>query len=242
MANSYFRFKQFTIQQDRCAMKVTTDACLFGAWAAARLAGDAPMDMLDIGTGTGLLPLMVAQQAKTAHIDTIEVEQAAVEQARENVNASLWAERIHCLQGDARQYDFERSYDCIISNPPFYENELASPDPGRGIAHHGESLRLGDLTALLKKWLKPGGSFFLLLPFKRMEEMRQLMANPPLQLTEICLVRQSVNHDYFRILLRGEKLPAVPVETRFDELAVKDVNDGYTQEFAGLLSEYYLYL
>ncbi|HEX5652644.1 MAG TPA: methyltransferase, partial [Chitinophagaceae bacterium] len=130
MANSWFRFKQFTIHQDRCAMKVTTDACLFGAWVTEQILNADKLTpitearkILDIGTGSGLLALMLAQQ--TAHsIDALEIDQQAFEQARENIQASSWPDSIAMIHADARTFQPEFHYDIIISNPPFYEKEL----------------------------------------------------------------------------------------------------------------------
>ncbi|HCL83101.1 MAG TPA: tRNA methyltransferase, partial [Chitinophagaceae bacterium] len=124
MSNSFFRFKKFTIQQDRCAMKVCTDSCILGAWTAGRLQGAARV--LDIGTGTGLLPLMLAQKTG-ATLDTIESDPEAVVQAGENIRQSPWAGRIRLLAGDVRTYPFTSFYDFIIANPPFFESDLRSP-------------------------------------------------------------------------------------------------------------------
>ena len=123
--NTYFQFKQFTVHQECCAMKVSTDACLFGAWLAQRGIGHRA---LDIGGGTGLLSLMLAQ-ASTLYIDAIELEQDCFAQMKNNIQASPWAERICCLQGDVRHFAFTNSYDFIFSNPPFYEKQLPSPNP-----------------------------------------------------------------------------------------------------------------
>ncbi|MDP4263910.1 MAG: methyltransferase, partial [Bacteroidota bacterium] len=137
MANNYFQFKQFIIHQDRCAMKVTTDACLFGAWAAKRIrnSGDRTLNMLDIGTGTGLLSLMIAQQCD-ALIDAIEIDKVAAGQAEENVTSSPWKEKIRITQGDIKYFAKSSSsrYDIVICNPPFYENELVSPSHEKNIA------------------------------------------------------------------------------------------------------------
>src|SRR5882724_12429409 len=122
MSNHFFQFKQFTIHQDHCAMKVTTDASLFGAWAEESVRSREPgvRNILDIGTGTGLLSLMLAQRIN-ADIDAIEIDEAAAEQAIENTEASAWKERITVINADAKNYSFPKKYDCIISNPPFYE-------------------------------------------------------------------------------------------------------------------------
>ena len=128
MSNSYFQFKQFIIHQDRCAMKVTTDACLFGAWVAEEDKSEKIItkNVLDIGTGTGLLSLMYAQKNSLANIDAIEIDEDAYIQAKENVAASPFAERINIIHDDIKRFTFSKKYDCIISNPPFYEKEIRS--------------------------------------------------------------------------------------------------------------------
>eukprot|EP01136_Pigoraptor_vietnamica_P012822 Opistho-1_new@53158 len=117
MSNHYFQFKQFTIHQDKCAMKVSTDACIQGAWTP--IANDV-VHVLDIGTGTGLLSLMLAQRNSNIHIDAIELDADAARQAQENISASPWADRVDVMQGDVTAYQFAKQYDMVICNPPFF--------------------------------------------------------------------------------------------------------------------------
>src|SRR5450755_4316837 len=155
MPNSYFRFKQFTIQQDRCTMKVCTDSCILGAWTALRLQG--AKRILDIGTGTGLLPLMLAQKTD-AYIDTIESDPESFIQAEENIRQSPWPDRIRVIEGDARQYFFQTKFDFIITNPPFYESDLRSPEQKKNKAKHAESLTLEVLMSIVRKILHTHGA------------------------------------------------------------------------------------
>ncbi|MES1198259.1 MAG: methyltransferase [Chitinophagaceae bacterium] len=243
MANSFFQFKQFIIQQDRCAMKVTTDACLFGAWAAERVRSreSGVGSILDIGTGTGLLSLMIVQKIK-ANIDAIEIDEAAFQQANENIAASVFAERINILHGDAKTFSFNKKYELIISNPPFYENELKATHSKKNIAHHNEGLLLSELLPIIKNNLAPDGIFYLLLPYKRNEEIKNLLFRHEFDVLQMILVRQSVNHDYFRIMLSGKLKKNEPVETLIDEISITDEKQQYTPQFTELLKDYYLNL
>jgi tRNA1Val (adenine37-N6)-methyltransferase len=242
--NAYFQFKQFTIHQDKCAMKVTTDACLFGAWITSlfKIEDLRFNNCLDIGTGTGLLALMVAQKNPAIVIDAIEIDKDAFEQAGENVAASPWANSIKIIHADAKEFIALQKYDIIISNPPFYEKELKSDQPKKNIAHHSEDLSLQELLSVIKNNLQPTGSFYLLLPYKRHKEIRELMLKNELTITQMMLVRQTVDHDYFRIMLSGKLKENSSGETSMNEMAVTGAKGQYTVEFVNLLKDYYLNL
>ncbi len=250
MANSYFKFKQFTVHQEHCVMKLTTDACLFGGWVAREVrsrrseVGSQQSEvgrMLDIGTGTGLLALMLAQQVDVK-IDAIEIDADAFEQAKENINASTWANRIHIIHADIKEFIFPEPYDVIISNPPFYENEWRSEDPKKNVAHHSDSLLLEELLAIIRKNLKVDGSFFLLLPFKRDSQIRNLLVKHNFGIEQIILVSQSVKHGHFRMMIKGNLKGSEAAETVIDEISIWDEKQQYTPVFVELLKEYYLYL
>jgi tRNA1Val (adenine37-N6)-methyltransferase len=243
MANSYFQFKQFTIHQDHCAMKVTTDACLFGAWIVNEVKNQKlkVKPVLDIGTGTGLLSLMVAQKNPELKIDAIEIDTDAAEQAKINVGSSPWKEQINIIQADMKEFSFEKEFDLIISNPPFYEKEIRSATHSKNVAHHSENLTLKELLVIIKDNLSKTGSFFLLLPYKRNEEIKKLLNVHELKISKILFVRQSVKHDYFRIFIKGS-LNTEDKETEFDELSILNEKQQYTHEFVTLLKDYYLHL
>jgi len=242
MPNPYFQFKQFTIHHDRCAMKVTTDSCLFGGWCAEEIRNENNKEetkkILDIGTGSGLLSLMIAQN-NDCFIDAIEVDEAAAQQAKQNVFASLSKERINVHQINALNYSYQQLYNAIISNPPFYENELASPDNKKNIAHHGEGLKLSQLMALIKKQLLNGGSFYLLLPYKRKAEIEKIIAKENLFIDKTMLVSQSTTHTPFRLMIKGTGVPCVLKEK---QIFIRDTNKQYSKEFIHYLKDYYLHL
>ena len=224
-------------------MKVTTDACLFGAWVAEEVKSQKSKvkSGLDIGTGTGLLALMLTQKNPVMKIDAIEIDRDAAEQAKINVGSSPWKEQINIAQGDIKRFSFEKEFDLIISNPPFYENEIRSATDSKNVAHHSENITLKELLAIIKDNLGKSGSFFLLLPYKRNEEIKKLLKAHELNISKILFVRQSVKHDYFRIFIKGS-LNAEEKETEFDELSIWDDKQQYTNEFVNLLKDYYLHL
>jgi tRNA1Val (adenine37-N6)-methyltransferase len=240
MPNPFFQFKQFTVHHDRCAMKVTTDACLFGAWAAKEIheLTDLEIQLLDIGTGTGLLSLMVAQK-NNIHIHAIEINKEAADQAKENITASPWKNRIEVIQEDVLQWSTGKKYDCIISNPPFYETELKSPKHTKNIAHHDGGLKLAELFNFIKNHLANDGFFYLLLPFKRKEELNDLLKLYHFYLHKQIEVKQTLNHQPFRIMIKaGNKRQDLIA----NDIAVRNSSNEYTSEFIRLLKDYYLYL
>ena len=244
MPNQYFQFKHFTVHQQQSAMKVTTDACLFGAWVAQDAANDktAIKNALDIGTGTGLLSLMLSQKISEAFVDAVEIDKESYKQAKENIQHSPFSDFIHVIHRDAREIFFQRKYDVIISNPPFYEKELASGSDRKNIAHHSTELTLEELMSIIQRNLNSGGSFYLLLPYKRNGEIPQLLKSNNLAVEKMVNVRQSYNHDYFRIMLRGTFFKSEKQKTETSEISIWNEEQQYTEEFKTLLKDYYLHL
>lgn len=242
MANQYFRFKQFTVYQDACAMKVCTDACLQGASTAAYLLAGQPgvRRILDIGTGTGLLSLMLAQQLPDAIITGIELDKAAAGQARSNFAASPWNERLHVIETDAREVVADGQYDFIITNPPFYESDLKSSNHLRNQAMHATTLDYSNLLQVIDGQLKQGGAFSVLLPYRPFGEFTTLANAAGFYLQEVIHVKQSERHDYFRsigIFSREKHEPKVA------SMAIREADQKtYTPAFVSLLQAYYLYL
>lgn len=224
-------------------MKVTTDACLFGAWVSNEIESEKlkVKSVLDIGTGTGLLALMLAQKNDGVLIDAIEIDKDAAEQAKDNATSSLWKERINIIDADIKSFSFSGKYDTIISNPPFYEYELRSENEKKNVAHHSENLTLQELVNIIKNNLDQNGVFFLLLPYKRNEEIKKLFKDHQLHISKMIFVRQSVKHDYFRLFLKGD-FNVQEKETEFDELSIWNELKQYTPEFINLLKDYYLHL
>ena len=242
MANNYFQFKHFIVFQEKCAMKVTTDACLFGGWAANLLSNErlnSIKKIADIGTGTGLLTLMIAQNC-SAEIDAIDIDADACKEASANFNQSVWKERLKVINADIKHYLSEEAdgYDFIITNPPFFDNDLKSNSDKRNLAMHSDELSLEELLIAIKRILSDTGSFVILLPYHRSIYFEELSSKFGFHLLEKNIVKQTPKHDPFRTMLLfvGEKVQAIQ-----KEIIIKNGND-YTTDFKNLLKEYYLHL
>jgi tRNA1Val (adenine37-N6)-methyltransferase len=238
MANSYFRFKEFTVYQDACAMKVTTDACLFGAIAAKEMMTIEKLNVLDIGAGTGLLSMMFAQKNEHVLIDAVELDEAAAKQAKENCSQGIFKDRITVYHADIMKYNPGSAYDLVITNPPFYSNELKGPDEKKNKAHHDTGLRLPQLMNEIKRLLKPGGKLGLLLPQAKSEMFRQLAKESGWYCYKNVSVKQTPEHNIFRSILFFSK---VKDDCREETLVIKEGN-AYSGSFISLLSDYYLNL
>lgn len=237
MPNPYFQFKQFVVHQDRCAMKVCTDACLFGAWFAGKIASGSKV--LDIGAGTGLLTLMLAQKAD-AHFDAIERDTGAYGQMQENIEQCKWKDRIRVLLGDVLTYPLTPAYDFIICNPPFYENDLKSGDKKKNLAKHDTGLTLETLIHIIDQYLSPNGSFGILLPFHRTSKFELLASEKGFHLCEKLLVRQTTQHHFFRSILHFTRKRFLSMH--HVELSIKEKDGKYSNRFTNLLKDYYLNL
>ena len=236
MPNSYFQFKQFIVEQEKCAMKVCTDSCLFGSWTEVE---DHVGSILDIGTGTGLLSLMLAQKTYSK-IEAIEIDNNAYLQSTENFNNSSWKERLTAHHGDARSFPFQNKFDFIICNPPFYENEVSSEIREERIAKHSMFLTLSDLMAIISNFLKEGGKFSLLLPYFRKDEFEKLAASHQFYPQETMLIKQTHKHDFFRYA--GVFSKKAPMGNKPLEMIIKTGSNHYSPEAIALLKPYYLYL
>ena len=228
-------------------MKITTDACVFGAWAAARL-GDAS-HILDIGSGTGLLTLMLAQKKKadpTAVFQAIELDVPSYEEAQTNFATSPWPEKIRLHAGDIRQFAFSGLFDFVIVNPPFYESQLASPHAAINNARHDSSLVLSELVKILKRVLAPGGKFAILLPASREDYFSALARETGFGLAETCRLRQTPDHEPFRSLLLFQASGSDKADNSSDarssttEIIIRDEKGNETQRLLEVMEEYYI--
>ena len=239
MPNHFFQFKQFTIYQDKCAMKVCTDACLFGAFVANYIEHkkSSPKNILDIGTGTGLLALMLAQKT-IADIDAVEIDQAASMQANNNFVASPWNNRLNIYNTPIQLYKKINGsgYDFIISNPPFFEKSLKSDSQSKNLALHSEALTLSDLIDQIQLHLNPNGQFAILLPYNRRAYFIAKAQKLGFDIHALINVKQTQQHPFFRsMMIFGNS----SFSTFSKELIIKENNE-YTADFRALLYHYYL--
>ena len=238
MPNSFFRFKQFTVSQEKSSMKVCTDSCLFGAWVADKIETKIiqPEKILDIGSGTGLLSLMLAQKSP-AQIDAVEIDAASHAQTNDNFNESMWSKRLRAYHADIKTWLSPVKYDLIVTNPPFFENDLKSGNKNKNLAKHQDGLTLAELLSSISEHLAEGGNFAVLLPFHRVQFFKQIAAEKSYYLSDGLLVKQSPSHSFFRGMLLFAKEKAT---SSLKELTIKNKEGGYSEDFNYFLKDYYL--
>lgn len=234
MPKNSFTFKQFTVQQDRCAMKVCTDACIFGASIDVKNV----KNVLDIGTGTGLLVLMLAQRTD-AKIDGVEIEENAYNQAVNNVLESKFINKITVYHQSIQSYYVTNGYDLIISNPPFYQKSLKSPDSQTNKALHAVELTFEELIDSVKRLLKPEGRFMVLLPPFEAEKLIDIAQKKELYLSKKILIRHDESKPIFRIIATFQNLTKPDYQEEILVIHEKDSNT-YSESFRTLLKDYYL--
>jgi tRNA1Val (adenine37-N6)-methyltransferase len=240
MANHYFKFKSFTVYQEHCAMKVCTDACLQGAFTAQYLEDShlVPAYILDIGAGTGLLSLMLAQKVPS-FITAVELDSPAYTQAQQNFVASPWADRLKITSADIREWESGQYFDFIITNPPFYEAALKSNSHQRNKAMHATTLNYRELLLAIQQHLTPSGQFSILLPYASFDQFMLLAQESGYHLKQVLYIKQTPHHDFFRTIGIFSSEISQTITTA---MSIYDEEKEYTPTFVSLLKDYYLYL
>ena len=235
MSNNYFQFKQFCIHHDRCAMKVGTDGVLLGAWAPF----EKPRRILDIGTGSGLIALMMAQRFPQAEVTGIDIDEAAIGQAQENVDSSPFANCIRLSLNSLQDASLEPgSFDAIVCNPPFFEESLLPPDEGRRTARHAATLPFDVLAQRVATLLTPEGRFCVIMPVDNFEAFHHLCFAQGLHLQVRCLVKTSPKKNPKRVMACFGKRDCSHIDERL--LVLTDAN-GRSEQYVSLTSDFYLH-
>ncbi len=235
MSSQEFVFKQFKIHQDKCAMKVGTDAVLLGAWVNASTA----KTILDIGTGTGIISLMLAQKSD-AIIDAIDIDTNAYMQAMENITDCKWKNRIHVHHISIQQYtlDCKHKYDLIVSNPPYFVDSSKSSEEARSKARHTDQLPFADLLNGVLNLLDPLGSFYVILPTKESQLFREMAEAQNLFVTKLTRVITRTDKPEKRLLMKFEFCQKLLEE---DSITIeKDERHSYTDQYKELTKDYYI--
>lgn len=240
MSENAFQFKEFKIVQDRCAMKIGTDGVLLGAWASLK---HNPNSILDIGTGTGLIALMLAQRSPALLIDALEIDEDAYEQAVENFEQSNWGDRLFCYHAAFDEFveemQDEEKYELIIANPPFHTEDYLSDSANRNKARFTEALPFLELIEGVSKLLHPGGKFITIIPYKEESNFIALAVQFGLFPQEITWVRGNETSGIKRSLLSFSFREIQPKE---NELTIEISRHNYTEAYKKLVKDFYLKL
>ena len=231
-ANTHFSFKKFTIHQDKTAMKVTTDACILGAYTDVHHA----KRILDIGTGTGLLTLMSAQRTE-AEIEGIEIDEVSYNQAVENVNESIFQDKIKIHHTDIQSFEPRNRYDLIVSNPPFFQNHLKAETQARNNALHTDTLSFEDLLNSVIRLLSPNGTFVVLLPAYQSLVLEEMAKELGLFTNKKLNIHHREGSKILRIITT---FGFTKTEIKEETLLIKNLDESYSIDFQELMKDYYL--
>lgn len=238
MSANVFHFKQFSLCQQGCAMKVGTDSVLLGAWAALPPSGN----ILDIGTGTGILAIMAAQRTADATVTAVEIDPDAACRARENVRLCPWSNRITVIRDDFNTYAGRTAdrFHAILSNPPYFDDDLLPPDEARRTARHTVSLHYAAIFSLSRQVLLPGGSLSLVVPVPLYSHVDKAAMLAGWSASRLTLVSTRLGKPPKRALCEWQYGLLPP--PRVEHLAIEDAPGKYSQAYSRLTGDFYLHL
>jgi tRNA1Val (adenine37-N6)-methyltransferase len=231
-----FTFKQFTVNQDRCAMKIGTDGVLLGAWTPLI---NNPYNVLDIGAGTGILSLMLAQRSNAEQIDALEIDEDAYEQCVENFENSPWYDKLFCFHAGLDEFvdEPEDEYDLIISNPPFYTESFKSENLQRDLARFEDAMPFEDLIEAADLLLSDNGIFSVIIPYKEEAKFVSMCKELDLFPLKITRVKGTPTTEIKRSLLAFSRIEQTPI---IDELIIEISRHQYTPEYIELTKDFYI--
>lgn len=234
---SVFQFKQFSVNQDQTAMKIGTDGVLLGAWTPIE---NNPKSVLDIGTGTGIIALMLAQRSNAEQIDALEIDESAYEQAVENFESSPWSDRLFCFHAGLDEFveEPEDEYDLIVSNPPFFSEDFRSENEQRDLARFQEAMPFEDLVEAADLLLSENGIFSVIIPFHEEDRFIELCAEVELFPIKITRVKGAQNTKIIRSLLAFKRFELAVLTS--DELVIEINRHEYTPEYIALTKDFYI--
>lgn len=232
-----FQFKRFSVKQEKSAMKIGTDAVLLGAWCPV---DNNPISILDVGSGTGILSLMMAQRTHAEQIDAIEIDTNAYEECVENFENSPWGDRLFCYHAGLDEFveDPEDEYDIVISNPPFYSEDYKTNDTQRYLARFQDAMPFEDLVEAADLLLSENGIFAVVIPYKEEERFIDLCAKVELFPVKVTRVKGSHTTPIVRSLLAFKRYELPVLEA--DELVVEINRHEYTDEYIHLTKDFYI--
>lgn len=236
MANQPFQFKQFTVHQDRCAMKIGTDGVLLGAWTSIN---HQPQSILDLGAGTGVIALQMAQRSDAPTIDAVEIDADAYEQCAENFENSPWGDRLFCYHASAQEFamEIDEKYDLIVSNPPFFSEDVKSPDEARNTARFADALPFEHLLACVAHLLSEQGTFSTIIPKSEEDRFLHIANENGLHVHRKCDVQGRPQAKVKRVLFEFGKQIKNPIES---QLILELDRHVYSEEFKKLTAAFYL--
>ena len=232
---SIFQFKQFSVNQDQTAMKIGTDGVLLGAWTPI---DNNPKSVLDLGTGTGIIALMLAQRCDAEQIDALEIDENAYEQAVENFEGSPWGDRLFCFHAGLDEFidDPEDEYDLIVSNPPFFSEDYRSANEQRDLARFQEAMPFEELVEAADLLLSENGIFSVIIPFNEEDRFIELCAEVELFPIKVTRVKGTQNTKIVRSLLAFKRYELSVLTA--DELVIEISRHEYTPEYISLTKDF----
>jgi len=231
-----FKFKEFTVNQDRCAMKIGTDGVLLGAWTSI---DKNPFSVLDIGSGTGVLSLMIAQRSYAENIEALEIDDDAYEQCSENFENSPWADRLFCYHASLLEFveEIEDEFDLIICNPPFYSEDYKTDNTSRDLARFNDAMPFEHLIFSVANLLSENGLFSVVIPYKEEANFIDLASKAGLFPNRVLRVKGNPNSEIKRSLLEFSFMQQA---TEISELIIETARHQYTEDYINLTKDFYL--